>query len=94
MLPWQPAPPPGSPEALPRKASSEALHIPGSLAKGRFQGEPKVAWHGSGSGSGQGGDLETTFQLWLQLLLWAHLTVRFLSYLRHALWAPKPQPAP
>lgn len=47
-----------------------------------------------GSGSGQGGDLEITFQLWLQLLLWAHLTVRFLSYLRHALWAPKPQPAP
>lgn len=39
-------------------------------------------------------DSETTFQLWLQLLLWGHLIVRFLSYLRHTLWAPKPQPAP
>lgn len=47
-----------------------------------------------GSGNDQGGDSETTFQLWLQLFLWAHLTLRFLSYLHHALWAPKPQPAP
>ncbi|XP_053767483.1 small integral membrane protein 46 [Desmodus rotundus] len=47
-----------------------------------------------GSDNGQGGDSETTFQLWLQLLLWAHLTIRFLSYLRLTLWAPKPQPAP
>ncbi|KAM9242055.1 small integral membrane protein 46 [Dugong dugon] len=46
-----------------------------------------------GSGSSQGGDSETTFQLWLQLLLWAHLAVRFLGYLRQALWGPKPQPA-
>lgn len=38
-----------------------------------------------GLDSGQGGDSETTFQLWLQLLLWAHLTVRFLSYLHHTL---------
>ncbi|XP_076977722.1 small integral membrane protein 46 [Tamandua tetradactyla] len=47
-----------------------------------------------GSGSGQGGDSETTFQVWLQLLLWAHLAVRFLSYLRHTLSRPKLQPAP
>lgn len=47
-----------------------------------------------GSGSGQGGDSETAFQLWLQLLLWAHLTVRFLGYMHHVLWAPKPQPTP
>ncbi|XP_066109421.1 small integral membrane protein 46 [Saccopteryx bilineata] len=44
--------------------------------------------------NGQGRDSETTFQFWLQLLLWAHLTIRFLSYLRQALWVPKPQPAP
>lgn len=36
-----------------------------------------------GSGRSQDVDSETTFQLWLQLLLWAHLAVRFLSYLRH-----------
>ncbi|XP_054394664.1 small integral membrane protein 46 [Pongo pygmaeus] len=47
-----------------------------------------------GSGSSQGGDSETTFQLWLQLLLWAHLAVRFLGYLHHTFWGPKPQPAP
>ncbi|XP_077918125.1 small integral membrane protein 46 [Halichoerus grypus] len=47
-----------------------------------------------GSGSGQGSDSETTFQLWLQLLLWAHLTLRFLGYLHHTFWARKPQPAP
>ncbi|KAM9104863.1 small integral membrane protein 46 [Balaenoptera ricei] len=47
-----------------------------------------------GSGRGWDGDSETTFQLWLQLLLWGHLTVRFLGYLRRTLWAPKPQPAP
>ncbi|XP_060272253.1 small integral membrane protein 46 [Ovis aries] len=47
-----------------------------------------------GSGRGWDGDSETTFQLWLQLLLWGHLIVRFLGYLRHTLWAPKPQPAP
>ncbi|XP_054549296.1 small integral membrane protein 46 [Talpa occidentalis] len=46
-----------------------------------------------GSGSGQGGDSEITFQLWLQLFLWAHLAVRFLGYLCRTLWAPKPQPA-
>lgn len=46
-----------------------------------------------GSGSDESGDSETTFQLWLPLLLWVHLTVRFLGYLCHALWTPKPQPA-
>lgn len=55
-----------------------------------------LGWPGMdlGSDSGQGGGSETTFQLWLQLLLWAHLMIRFLGYLRHTLWAPKPQPAP
>ncbi|XP_059948902.1 small integral membrane protein 46 [Mesoplodon densirostris] len=47
-----------------------------------------------GSGRGWDGDSETTFQLWLQLLLWGHVTVRFLGYLCRTLWAPKPQPAP
>ncbi|XP_074240629.1 small integral membrane protein 46 [Saimiri boliviensis] len=47
-----------------------------------------------GSGSSQGEDSETTFQLWLQLLLWAHLAVRFLSYLHHTFWEPKLKPAP
>ncbi|XP_075404224.1 small integral membrane protein 46 [Tenrec ecaudatus] len=41
-----------------------------------------------------GGDSEATFQLWLQLFLWAHLALRVLGYLRQALGAPKPQPAP
>ena len=49
MLSWQPAPPPLSPEALPpEEASSEALLIPGFPAKGRFQGELREAWDGSG----------------------------------------------
>ncbi|XP_063084583.1 small integral membrane protein 46 [Cavia porcellus] len=46
------------------------------------------------SGSSQDSDSEIVFQLWLQLLLWTHLALRFLSYLRHTLWGPKPQPAP
>lgn len=45
-----------------------------------------------GSGSSQGGDSETTFQLWLQLFLWAHLAVRFLGYLHHTFWGPEPAP--
>lgn len=28
-------------------------------------------------------------KLWLQLLLWGHVIVRFLGYLRCTLWAPK-----
>ncbi|KAM4855702.1 small integral membrane protein 46 [Ictidomys tridecemlineatus] len=47
-----------------------------------------------GSSSSQGGGSEITFQLWLQLLLWAHLVLRFLGYLRHNFQGPKPQPAP
>lgn len=47
-----------------------------------------------GSSSNQGGDSEITFQLWLQLFLWAHLVLRFLGYLRHTFQGSKPQPAP
>lgn len=46
---------------------------------------------GSGSSECEG---DVTFQLWLQLFLWAHLTVRFLGYLRYSFWGLKPQPAP
>ncbi|XP_060151361.1 small integral membrane protein 46 [Globicephala melas] len=89
MLPWQPAPPPLSPRGLPEEASSEALRIPGFPAKGRFQESLGRPGMDLGSGRGWDGDSETTFQLWLQLLLWGHVIVRFLGYLRCSLWAPK-----
>ena len=46
-----------------------------------------------GSGSSEQED-DATFQLWLQLFLWAHLAVRFLGYLRCTFWGLKPQSAP
>ncbi|XP_055477220.1 small integral membrane protein 46 [Psammomys obesus] len=46
---------------------------------------------GSGSSESEG---DTTFQLWLQLFLWAHLAVRFLGYLCYTFWGLKPQSAP
>lgn len=46
-----------------------------------------------GSGSSEHED-DITFQLWLQLFLWAHLAVRFLGYLRYTFWGLKPQSAP
>lgn len=94
MLPWQPAPPPRSPEALQRKPAQRLCVFLVSLQREDSReslGQPGMD---TGSGSGQGSDSEMTFQLWLQLLLWAHLTVRFLGYLHHAFWAPKARPAP
>ncbi|XP_064335980.1 small integral membrane protein 46 [Camelus dromedarius] len=94
MLPWQPAPPPLSPEALPRKPALRLCVFLVSLQREGCRESSEQPGMDLGSGRGWGGDSETTFQLWLQLLLWGHLIVRFLGYLRHTLLAPKPQPAP
>ncbi|KAM8926313.1 small integral membrane protein 46 [Lycaon pictus] len=94
MLPWQPAPPPWSPEALRRKPAQRLFVFLVSLQREDCRESPGLPGMDVGSGSSWGSDSETTFQLWLQLLLWAHLTIRFLAYLHHAFWAPKPQPAP
>ncbi|XP_071458095.1 small integral membrane protein 46 [Marmota flaviventris] len=94
MPPWQPAPPPWSPEAFPRKPAQRLciFLVPQQREDSKERpGKPRMDL---GSSSSQGGGSEITFQLWLQLLLWAHLVLRFLGYLRHSFQGPKPQPAP
>ncbi|XP_059243717.1 small integral membrane protein 46 [Mustela nigripes] len=90
MLPWQPAPPPWSPEALQRKPAQRLFVFLVSPQREGSRGSSGQPGMDVGSGSSQGSDSETTFQLWLQLLLWAHLTIRFLAYLHRTFWVPKP----
>lgn len=60
-----------------------------SSLRGKVQGETGPSMDG---GPGKSGASEPAFQLWLQLLLWAHLAVRFFTYLRHTRQGRPPAP--